>query len=1167
MKAKWSVTVVFVLAQVAGLNRSHAGGLVAAWGADGAGQTSLPAGVNSVKAIAAGWLHGLALKADGTVVTWGYESDPGLIKVPPGLTRVVAVAAGSDWSMALKADGTVSAWGTIGHDWDSDPLSSLSNVTAIAAGWDHWLALKSDGSLATYGFGIDSYNPDYPTHIPPGLSNIVAIAAGNEFSVVLKADGTVVTWGSNAFPTNVPPGLSNVVAIATSCAASHVLALKDDGTVVGWGGNWGGQTDVPVGLSNVVAIAAGEYHSLALKADGTVVGWGANGLFGFPDYGQATIPRGLANVRAISAGGEHSLALVFGDPVQITQNPSPQSQRLAFGANVTYSVGATGAGTLSYQWLLNGFTISNNARIRGATNATLTITNLQISDMGTYTVVVSSAFGSVISSGATLVVISPPFITEQPSNRIVRAGSDVTLTAGVNGTPPLWYRWNFNGTNFPWQSYAALYLPNVEPAASGQCYLTITNRYGSTQTLTASLTVTDSAPYILLQPSVPLGGGAAYSFTTNFIVPVGGSVSIYFSARGSLPVNYQWRHNGVDIPDATNATLILSNLGYSQTGYYTVEVGNAFGVTNSAKLFLNVTQVIAWGAPPAFNTNMPVGLSNVIALAAGDYHLTALKADGTPMSWMADGDYVFTPVAAITNVPASATNVIAVAAGRDFSLALRSNGTIVAWGGNSYRQTNVPAGLSNVIAVAASDYRSYAVRANGTVVGWGSSPAVPGGLSNVVALACSPLHTVALQRDGTVTARAGDLPPGNAGLTNVPVGLTNVIALAASWTHSLALKQDGTVASWGDRSAPSVPGSLSNVVAIAAGTDYGLALRADGSLVEWGRYSPAMVRGLSNVIAIAALNQSAAAAVGNGSPALTLQPRSQTVPKGATLQLHARAAGVQPTSYQWQFENQDLPSATNGDLLIPNAQGKDTGGYRVVVSNALGAITSRVAWLAIPFNTNLAAALNTNDWEWVTGRREPPWFAQNRETYDGEVAAQSGAITNNQQTTLSTGISGPGTLRFWWKVSSEEGFDFLRFYVDDLSVPMASISGETDWQPVSVHLAPGNHVFHWIYSKDATVSAGQDAGWLDEVVFTPQAPLLLSAPQLLADGGVLFAAGPADGAWLPPDASVGWEVQTSTDLVNWLTLNAALTLTNGVLEWRDTARFDSRARFYRLIGR
>ena len=137
------------------------------------------------------------------------------------------------------------------------------------------------------------------------------------------------------------------------------------------------------------------------------------------------------------------------------------------------------------------------------TNATLNISSAQFTDIGTYTVVVSNAFGSVVSSGATLDVISPPFITLQPTNRTVRAGTDVTFLATAAGTPTLSYQWTFNGADipFPYAVASALVLSNVQPTNSGLYSMRVTDIHGIAETIPAVLTVTDSPPYFIQHPT------------------------------------------------------------------------------------------------------------------------------------------------------------------------------------------------------------------------------------------------------------------------------------------------------------------------------------------------------------------------------------------------------------------------------------------------------------------------------------------------------------------------------------------------------------------------------------------------------------------------------------------------------------------------------------------
>ena len=875
------------------------------------------------------------------------------------------------------------------------------------------------------------------------------------------------------------------------------LALKSDGTVVGWGDNAYGQATLPPGLSIVIAIAAGTDHGLALKSDGAVVAWGYN------YQGATNVPAVLTNVTAVAAGYSHSLAIVFDGPPQILQGPP--SQALPWSTNMTLAVTATGWQPLSYQWFFKGAALTNNSRISGATAPVLTITPLQFSDTGTYTLVVSNAFGSVISSGTVITVIGPPVILQPPVDQTVAAGSDVTLTVAAEGPSPLSYQWQLNGAPITGATWTELRLTNVQPVHSGDYSVVVSNAYGAVQSLAAVFTVTNTAPYVLRQPvsqTLPLGGCAAFSII----------------AKGSLPFSYQWRFDGNDIPGATGSVLPMEHLRYDQTGFYNVVVRNAFGQLISTKAFLSVVQACAWSDfwwppgglvlnGPAYGyapTNVPPGLTNLVAIAAGDNHVFALKPDGKVVTWTSVP--LLPPYNTVTNIPASVSNVVAIAADQSCNLVLRSNGTVVAWGYSprSPGVTNVPSGLSNVIAIATGGEHCLALKSNGTVIAWGYPPMadVPGGLSNVIAIAAGVAHSLALRLDGTVAAWGDN----GIGQTTVPAGLSNVIAIAAGMDHSLALRADGTVTAWGalQAGATTPQAGFTNVVALASGSERCFALRADGSFVLSGPKPPPGPPGLSNVIAIAAGGPGYAmgtsspaffvALVGSGSPVMTLQPVSQTTARGATVRLHARAVGVQPMSCQWQVNGQDLVGATNASLILTNVQGANGGAYRLVAANALGQATSRTATLTIPYSATLSSALNATNLNWTAGLSNAAWFAQNRVTHDGDGAAQSGSIGHGQQSYLQTTVTGPGTLRFWWKVSSEEGFDWLQCYQDGSSNLLASISGEAGWEQKTFAIPAGPHTLKWLYIKDSSVTDGQDAAWVDEVSFVRSPPAIVAQP-------------------------------------------------------------------------
>ncbi|MCX7914504.1 MAG: hypothetical protein N2511_07970, partial [Thermodesulfovibrionales bacterium] len=112
-------------------------------------------------------------------------------------------------------------------------------------------------------------------------------------------------------------------------------------------------------------------------------------------------------------------------------------------------------------------------------------------------------------------------------------------------------------------------------------------------------------------------------------------------------------------------------------------------------------------------------------------------------------------------------------------------------------------------------------------------------------------------------------------------------------------------------------------------------------------------------------------------------------------------------------------------------------------------------------------------------------------SYYGGDSAQSGAITHNQTTWVETSVTGPGILRFYWKVSSEANFDFLQFSINGFE--QTKISGTTNWHEKIYSIPEGSHTLRWEYTKDGSYSSGSDAGWLDKVEFIKTTTILSEA--------------------------------------------------------------------------
>ena len=124
---------------------------------------------------------------------------------------------------------------------------------------------------------------------------------------------------------------------------------------------------------------------------------------------------------------------------------------------------------------------------------------------------------------------------------------------------------------------------------------------------------------------------------------------------------------------------------------------------------------------------------------------------------------------------------------------------------------------------------------------------------------------------------------------------------------------------------------------------------------------------------------------------------------------------------------------------------------------------------------------NFNAFGWTMGTY--PWTIDSSTYHSGNYAARSGSITHSQSSTMEIIriLSSVGTLSFWYKISSEANYDFLKFSVD--GIVQGSWSGTVDWTQVSFTIPAGQHTFKWAYTKDASESSGSDCAWIDDIIF------------------------------------------------------------------------------------
>jgi len=195
-------------------------------------------------------------------------------------------------------------------------------------------------------------------------------------------------------------------------------------------------------------------------------------------------------------------------------------------------------------------------------------------------------------------------------------------------------------------------------------------------------------------------------------------------------------------------------------------------------------------------------------------------------------------------------------------------------------------------------------------------------------------------------------------------------------------------------------------------------------------------------------------------------------------------ADEQPQSF---FIDSPLPPGMEFNTTTGRLFGTPTssGDYLLVMKarNVLGEGQEVLQLRIIGDDTPLQTVLNPN-MQFSTAADETGWHPSGSATFDGDGSAQAGDVHDGQESVLHTTVSGPTSVRFRWKVDSEDGADFLRFLID--GAEQAKISGVIDWQTEVFRLPTGEHSLEWRYTKDAANSAGADTGWVDFVELRPK---------------------------------------------------------------------------------
>ncbi|MEO7297340.1 MAG: immunoglobulin domain-containing protein [Verrucomicrobiota bacterium] len=706
----------------------------------------------------------------------------------------------------------------------------------------------------------------------------------------------IAAWGNNGYGEAwVPANLPSVKAAIVGSGSG--LALLQNGRLAAWGSNASNQTNVPASATNISAIAKSFTHCVALRSNGTAVAWGAP----INSSSNATNLGGYSNVRGVAAGGNFTLLLQGG---QVTQLPMT-----LYGAY----------GIISGP---SPFTFFDAKQIGAGDD-----------------------IGAVLRSNGTVVVWGNPACTNPPPGlsdvQTISVGSEHVTALRSNGTVVAW------GENYWHQTNVPPGLSNVVAISAGSQHTLALRNDGSLVSWGDAVAGETSPPSGLTNimgifargnNSVALVGDGPVCISKQpkgqTVFP-GTTITLGCAASGTSPLTFQWQRAGTNLSNATNSTLLLSNVMASVTGDYTVIVSNPATNLTSDVAQISLGNIAGWGWNRLEEIEPSPGLTDVSEIFGGNGYSLALRTDGTVSRWGAN----------LFGIADPKSNVVAMARGNFHALFLHSGGIVSAWGENIFGETSVPANLSNVVGIAAGSVFSLALKQDKTVVAWGDNFAgkatVPVGLSNVIAIVCGSDHALALKSDGKIVAWGYS----GSGQTNVPINLSNAVAIASGANSSLALKLDGTLQVWG--TGLTIPAGISNIVAISAYSyANAVALRSDGTVVAFGSDNGVgqndVPAGVSNVVGISAGWRFNLALTGDGAPVFPTPLIERSVLTGTTLQLSALAAGVQPMTYQWQFNGGDIPGQTNSMLTISNVPLSIAGAYRVVASNSVSVRTGAV---------------------------------------------------------------------------------------------------------------------------------------------------------------------------------------------------------------------------------
>ena len=744
---------------------------------------------------------------------------------------IAKTVSGTDFTLALKADGTVWTWGYNGYGQlglgDNSnryrPTQiNIENVVDIAAGNNHALLVTADGKV--YSFGSNSYgqlgrtgNTYTPQEIP-NLENIEKVSAGNYHSMAIDKEGNVYTWGynqngqlgdgtriSNSIPTKIK--LTNITKIATKNNTS--AAIDGDGNLYTWGYNYYGQQGITTDnvytprkvsiLEKIIDVAVENNTIIVLDQNGEVL---ASGYNTYGNLGNNTTQTRKSFDKVIEK--YETITTGEGEEETTTTTPVYLSGIKSIEAGNEYAVAIKEDGT-AISWGYNGYSQSSNGT---TTNILLPVDLKYGKDKENIDKIIN------VSAGEGTIVV-------------VREDGKV-WTIGKNYSGQLGNSSAVNSNEFVCISKPVLLFEEtpIRIKGIGQNKNAKVNMSQGFNLLYTTIEDTDLT-YQIKNEKI-----ATVEETTGKITAV---------KKGKTAVTVTDKKSG----ETTSADVYV--LGEEDVTFPQIETQNYSTVTLKSNGEIWSYGYNGYGQLGTGDTTYKVlptytGINNITQISLGGTHTLALDTEGHVWSWGYNGYGELgngTTTSSTEKVQVKSPdgegvleNIVAISAGNYHSIALDKDGNVYTWGYNGYGQlglgnttnTVLPVkvdDLEGIIKIEAGNYTSYVIDNNNHL--WSTGYNYYGELGN-----------------GSTSNRSK--------FTQIQT-LENVSDVSASETNStIVLLSDGTVWGFGNNTNNQLTtvggatpqqlkgpdGMLKDITSISVGYYTGYAITSEEKVLAWG---------------------------------------------------------------------------------------------------------------------------------------------------------------------------------------------------------------------------------------------------------------------------------------------------------------------------------------------